>query len=543
MNNLLTLTKIYIKQIFGRYLYGEKAKKRGLYKTVLLILALTALIEYSIASMIYMFAKQLEELNLQQFVLIYGLIISALFSIFIVSYEIPSHFYKAKDYENLASLPIQSWVVVSAKFLSGFLTALIYSLLFSLPTYVIYFMFNSVTVGGIIYALISLIFVPMFVMFISCIIGFIINYFSSKFKSKSIVNTILMFVFLGAIMAFSFSSSAGVLTNLFSSGECPLTIKIITPYIYFIFNAIYLNSFVYFLFFILINLAYFSLSILIVSLTYKKINSNMLISKSKVSNKPLNYEPKSQLKTLFNKEAKGFFGSSMWTLNGLVGPIMTIVFAIMFGVLLLESVEQLKMASSDDFTISITTSMFKIMYLGFTSVMVGTSVSTCTTISMEGKKFAILKQLPLSFKQIATAKILFSCAITLPFVFIGNIIFACFIPFDALFLLISFILPIISVLTFSVLGLVINLKYPKLNWNNEAEAVKQSLSLFVSMFSDMGIGAIPLVIYFALYETLFATLPLILTSLIFIVWFLIWLIVSLILLKNKGEKLYNKIIV
>ena len=307
MSNLFDLTKIYLKQIFSRYLYGEKAKRRGLLKTILLLIFIVAVIEYSISNLIYTTAEQLNKVNLSQFIIVYGLIVSALFSIFIMAYEMPAHFYNAKDYENLASLPINTWVVVSAKFLSGFLTALLYSLLFTLPTFVIYFVFNSITFGGVVYAILSLIFIPMFVMFVSCIIGFIINIITSKMKNKTVVNTIFMFVFLAGIFALSFAGGSGDGALMFSNGQVPLTIKILTPYIYFIFNAIYLNSFLYFVFFVLVNLAYLVLAIFVVTLTYKKINSNMLISKVKISKKPISFNTESVPKTLLKKESKSFF--------------------------------------------------------------------------------------------------------------------------------------------------------------------------------------------------------------------------------------------
>ena len=40
-----------------------------------------------------------------------------------------------------------------------------------------------------------------------------------------------------------------------------------------------------------------------------------------------------------------------------------------------------------------------------------------------------------------------------------------------------------------------NLKFPKLNWNSEAVAVKQSLSVILTMFASWGILAVFAIIY------------------------------------------------
>ena len=43
-------------------------------------------------------------------------------------------------------------------------------------------------------------------------------------------------------------------------------------------------------------------------------------------------------------------------------------------------------------------------------------------------------------------------------------------------------MPAVFILFFSMLGLMLNLKYPNLNWTNEITPIKQSMSVFVSMF-------------------------------------------------------------
>ena len=45
----------------------------------------------------------------------------------------------------------------------------------------------------------------------------------------------------------------------------------------------------------------------------------------------------------------------------------------------------------------------------------------------------------------------------------------------------TFIVPILS----SLFGLFINLKYPKLKWNNETEVIKQSTSTMICTFTGM----------------------------------------------------------
>ena len=59
-------------------------------------------------------------------------------------------------------------------------------------------------------------------------------------------------------------------------------------------------------------------------------------------------------------------------------------------------------------------------------------------------------------------------------------------------------MPLVFILFFSMLGLVLNLKYPNLKWTNEITPIKQSMSVFVSMFGGWIYSIIIFAIYFPL---------------------------------------------
>ena len=59
-------------------------------------------------------------------------------------------------------------------------------------------------------------------------------------------------------------------------------------------------------------------------------------------------------------------------------------------------------------------------------------------------------------------------------------------------------LPLIFILFFAMFGLMLNLKYPNLNWTNEITPIKQSMSVFVSMFGGWIYAIIFVVAYYPL---------------------------------------------
>lgn len=537
MSSLWSLTKIQLKQLFGRYVYGEKAKKRGLATTIILLALIVAVVWWAMATMNIQFAEQAAATGRQNFILTYGFLISTIFSVFTMIYEVPALFYKSKDYEMLASLPIKNTTVVTAKFITGYVTTLFYNLLFLLPAVVVYFVYSGVSLTGIIFAIFAVIFSPMFVLLVSSILGFVVNLITSKLKHKNVLSTIIMLLFLVAIFGISMANGSGELINIFVGGEIPLAIKIIFPFIYFIQLAIDTGNFLYFLYFVLISLAYLFLSIAVVTVLYKKINSNLISTKTSVRKKPITFKKSSKGLALLKKETKSFFGSTLWTINTIMGPILVVVIAVVFGILTNSSAKE-AINLGEDATLVYGT--FKMMYFIFVPLIAGMVVSTCASISMEGSRIQILKQLPISFSSVAISKILFSVLLELPFVFVANIIYLCFVPFDIIFVILLFVVSAISILAFSVLGLVINLRFPKLNWKSEAEAVKQSLSLFVSMFVDMIVSAVPMAIFFAV-PTLATSVGIVGFELIILAWFVLLLAISLVLIKFFGEKYYNKL--
>jgi ABC-2 type transport system permease protein len=102
-------------------------------------------------------------------------------------------------------------------------------------------------------------------------------------------------------------------------------------------------------------------------------------------------------------------------------------------------------------------------------------------ISLEGKNINNLKSLPVSAKTILNSKILACLVITTPILIIGCL--ALIIKFrisiinGIMLLLLAVLIPLVN----HFLGLIINLKHPKLDYESPTDVIKQSASVFISM--------------------------------------------------------------
>ena len=102
--------------------------------------------------------------------------------------------------------------------------------------------------------------------------------------------------------------------------------------------------------------------------------------------------------------------------------------------------------------------------------------------------FNITKSLPVAPEKILLAKVLTSNIISIPVVLICDIIF--FVVFKVAIIDIVFILLASIIMpTFTALvGLLMNLKYPKMDATSDTEVVKQSMSSALSVFIGMFVG-------------------------------------------------------
>lgn len=112
---------------------------------------------------------------------------------------------------------------------------------------------------------------------------------------------------------------------------------------------------------------------------------------------------------------------------------------------------------------------------------------TSSSISLEGRTINITKTLPISYKTILNSKILYCFIIELPFFLISELIFIFRFGMSLTYFIQIIALTFVLILISAVIGLLVNLKYPKLNASNDTEVVKQSMSSIISVFIGFGI--------------------------------------------------------
>jgi ABC-2 type transport system permease protein len=162
---------------------------------------------------------------------------------------------------------------------------------------------------------------------------------------------------------------------------------------------------------------------------------------------------------------------------------------------------------------------------------------TSSLISLEGKNINILRGLPIEEKTILMSKVYACLCITTPALLVGDIIL--FITFKTRFIeaLLLILLSILAPLVSHFIGLIVNLKYPKLDAENSTEVVKQSASSLVSVTIGMALMIISFII---ITNFIGSVSPLLILGLCIIAFLLIDILLY-IFLTTWGVKKFNKL--
>ena len=487
MNQLFKLIKVSLNHDMN--LFKINTKKQTIFSKIVLPLILAIYLMFFLGIYAAKLLKLLKPVNLE-YVTLSFFAIAVVFLTFIEGiYKSGSLLFNCKDDQLLLSLPIKKRTVLFIRIFKFYIFELLYNSLFLLPAIIVYAYYINPGWTYYLVSIIALLVLPIIPVVLSCIIGFLITYLSSMFKGKNIVQTIITMLFILLVFYISYNLE-GFTNNLVKKAN---SLNDIITKIYYPVGAYtsLVNNFNIkdFLIYLFSHIAIITITIFILSKIYFKINSNN--KKVLINHKNSKYIIKTNNKLLsfIKKEFNRFVTTPVFIINAGFGLILFLIICIMVSIRFDATINTFtkSIPNIDIESIKATLPVYMFGLLCFTSLM--TSI-TSSMISLENKSFNILKSLPLKSYTIVLYKVITALVIMLPCILIGD--FIIFIRFK--FNIISIVLLLISsiVLPFvaELIGIIANLKYPKLDATNDTEIVKQSMSSMVSVYIGMGLVAI-----------------------------------------------------
>lgn len=491
MSNFFTLIKANLLIFIGA-LAKKRQKGRYVFTAVMIgffLLLFGGSMAVQAAAQAYQFVVKM---NIPEFAIFVGMItalaISLLFGIMRATTKTT-----ARDADMLLSMPIRKSTVVLSKIASQYVfDAPILIIIFS-PTVIATFAFGGIDPGGLIRGLLLALAMPLFSLTVSMLFGFVFSIIREKLPIGNLLMTGVMMGILVVYIVWNMQLSS-LYTRVSEMGaqKALAMIEVFPPvrwFTYFVSEGGLVNS-------LLTMLCIFVPFMLVVFMYARRYGRSQVHWKS--GRRTLLFAARTPRRALFFAEVRKYFACSLYVFNTAFGPVLMMVFTV---ALLVMGPDRLigLLAPSDGEAFVLSREQLSGILLAMFCFFAAMTMTTAPSISAEGKRFWILRSLPVRTGDIFAAKLGLSAAIFLPLQLIASSLVAMRLGLSLAEVGAFVLLPATLNLSTGGMGLIVNLFFPKLDWRMEVEVFKQSASVFFGMLAGIAMTAIPIVLYFSVF--------------------------------------------
>ena len=493
MNNTILLIKAQLINSLGinKLKKGSTFKdkvKFGLFVTLIVFVGL--LIFAQMTAYAWFASDYLAKVNAMNVLIVVASLLSVLVCLFMSIYKASGYLFAFKDFDLLMSLPISKRSILTSKLFMIVVTNVCLSLIVGFPFLMVYGIKTSVPAIFYVLAILLLIIVSLVPVVIGAVISLLLGRVSSKSKHTNLILTVGSFIVFGALMIGMFSINSLTNNNISQIVDILKSFTAIYyPFGMFMDTLENLNI-ASLAVFGAISIVIYMLFVFAFSRSFKTINTKMQEQYKAANYKMTELKVQTKAVALFKKELSFFLSSFIYVFNMGFGVIMMVISTIMF----IASRSQItKIFSAIPMNIS--------MSILVTLVMSLSTCLCCTTspsISLEGKNIWIIKTMPIKVIDIFKGKMWVNIVVTAPIMTICTTILAIIFKFTFM----EYILAVAIGCGYSVLialvGLIINLHFPKMEWSAQVNVVKQSASVAIAVGAGFLVTLVPIIIFAAI---------------------------------------------
>lgn len=442
------------------------------------------------------------KLGAEEIVPPYIVLLSSIFTLLFCAFKAGKIVFKESCYDILASMPIRKSTLVISRFVRLYAEGLMVACVVMLPGIGVYTWMVKPGILAVVLGVLSVFVVPVIPITLSVLLGVIITGISSKMKNKALFETLfVILVIIGLLsvtavmpaeeISFDLQAIEGVAKDLLD-----IIYTMYPPTLWYA-GALAEGSMGSLVVGALVSVALLGGVAVLTIANFENISRRLRTNTAKHDFKLGKLQKKSMRKTLVLREAKRYFSSGTYVTNTIIGPVMAVAFAI--GMLFVDFNDAFK-------DLPVVLNVNAVIPLFFAGILVLNN-PIATSVSMEGKEFWIIQTLPVSDKDILKSKLMFSIILLAPFYVVGELILIIALKPGLTELFWMLLLPMAVLLCALIMGLAVNLRFPKLKWDTEVEVVKQSASAMMGGFFGLllsVITAVPLLVVPKQYSSLVA---------------------------------------
>lgn len=490
MGKALALFKASLSE--GMSFFKISGRNRSKFMKIGLPVIIGILFMSAMASYGYMMIESLAETGMEFVTLTLFAVVATIFILMEGVYKTSGLLFNCRDDDIVLSLPIKKSTVLLIRVMKFYLFEVMVNALFLAPVMLVYGIKMGMGISFYLVSTVALLLLPILPVVVSCLVGGLIAHFSVKFKFKNLVEIVLTTIVLVVVLVASLSlqeiiqsiaQNAGSINEAITSAYYP-----IGGYIGLVLGFDILK----FVTFVLVNVGLLLLMILALGRVYFRINSRVKIVKSEAKRREYKITTHRPILALIKKELGRFASSPVFVVNAGFGLVLYILVCVLLCVnmegLSVQITEmEIEWMSVDKVLSFMPAIMFGLIF--FTAMM--TSI-TSSMISLEGKSFNILKGLPVSSMTIIWAKVLAAMLVMVPIILAGDLIMFVRFNFDIWQIVMILVSSVIMPMVAELMGIIVNLKYPKMDAKDDVEVVKQSMSSMIAVFTGMGASIVML---------------------------------------------------
>ncbi len=461
----LELSNLYGMNVF-RHTKDKRAKKKSILMMGIVGLVLLVLVGY-VCGLCYGMVM----LDATDIIPTYLIAISSIITLMLSVFKTGSIIFRRQGYEIISALPVSKWAIVSSRFIRLYAENLTITALIMVPGMIMYGIYVLPRVEFYLIGILSMLVTPLFPVALASGVGAVIVAISSRTKHKSLVEAALSVLLIVGVLFFTTNlpkNGDEISMEMLQNMENIVTTvigKLYPPAVWLGESMVHKNLFMFCMtagIFLLI----FCVVIAVVSANFHKISRRLYGTFAKHNYEIENLQKNSIMKALVIREARRYFASGVYVTNTIIGPIISTAMSIMFNFIDLEGLTK---------SIPIAMNINAAVPFVVAAIMVMLNPAS-VSISMEGKEVWLLKSLPLDRRSILKSKILFNLYLCTPFYIVSVIALIIALRPNVWEFIGMIVIPVIVVVFAVILGVVVNLLLPKMQWENEVEVVKQSAS-------------------------------------------------------------------
>ena len=489
MSKFLLITKINLLNIFNvskLISFRSKGDKKKKIFKALFIIGVFVYVSVGIYILIHELMPSFISFGKPLYALAMLFSVCSLYIFFANIVKIKNVLFDFKDYDLLMSLPISRNMILASKIVSLYIVNLIYTIVIMIPGYIAYINYINLPHDWLFFILLPTI--PIIPILISSIIGIIISWITSLFSNKNIGSYVSNILLITIVLLLYFSIYNVDVKEVMNNGinlvdamgkYYPLT----TVFVSLLESIDLVNLLIYFISPIILTIIF----ILLINYGYIKLRTRLLKQNVKSDYKIKKYVSNNSVISLYKKEIKRYFSSSLYVINTAFGCIILLILIISILLFKDNAINYFNKITGMSDTIK--NNIF--MVLSFLCVL---SCTTNSSISLEGKSFWILKMLPVSTDKIFLSKIMVNLTILIPTIIIGSTFFGIYLHLSFTEFIYIYLTPLSYALFAANFGLLLNIMFPVFDYENEVKVIKQSLAVFLSIVFGITVVIVPFVV-------------------------------------------------